>query len=479
LLIAVLAITLAVAAFHVPVSLALESRRIHSRLSNDESWGDLGDLYAAQGMYRSAQGCFAVARLLDPVDIEWQEKSKGWTEIVPVIRQLKVQDGAWVRGLGAKALTQEAPQTAFALLEQARLLDPGDPANAPGVRLREIRLSFQDPTAWVALGDAFAGLGDARFAAGSYAVARLAGGDGLEEKAPDLAAAVPVLHELGPYDTHWLVRLAEAAYSLGSSTAAKDLYALADSWAGGNPEWEDRQRALETIEQLGTGLGESSGKAVWTSLAEAYAALGDTAKAQACNGVALLLDPADAELRAKPYSLSGALALLRGLGIQNDEWVGNRGDAAASLGDTAEALELYRWALSLDTDDTEWPGRVNLFATIEDLRQRVLASYRNDELWGDFGDAYGAAGFSAQAAACYSVARLIQPMDSEWLAKALTLSSPVGLLRSFDIRDDEWIGDLGDSAGTLGNAQVAHELYAFALELDPDDSEWPAKAAEN
>lgn len=106
------------------------------------------------------------------------------------------------------------------------------------------------------------------------------------------------------------------------------------------------------------------------------------------------------------------------------------------------------------------------------LAARVRAELRNDELWGDLGDAYGRAGDGGLASGAYAVAHLLDPVDSEWTGHSFRLTDAAEVLRLLTVGDDEFVGDLGDAAAARGDHMAARALYQLALSLDPDDSEW-------
>ncbi|MBE9566982.1 MAG: hypothetical protein IMF16_09550, partial [Proteobacteria bacterium] len=152
---------------------------------------------------------------------------------------------------------------------------------------------------------------------------------------------------------------------------------------------------------------------------------------------------------------------------------------------------LYRLALDLDPGDSEWQGNVrdcgggtpygggtSYGSGIDGQINLVRNNVRDDEEWGDLGDLYQQRGDSRSAEGCYAVARLIDTDDGEWSGHHPTLSRSVDILRQLNIRDDEFIGDLGDSARGMGDRYTAHALYQLALDLDPGDSEWQNKVRE-
>jgi len=94
-------------------------------------------------------------------------------------------------------------------------------------------------------------------------------------------------------------------------------------------------------------------------LGMAYAKSGDADEAQRYLHSALLMAPMDTEIRSAVMVVSGR-SLIDVLGqlvseIQdNDELIGDLGDAYLAQGRHNEALNQYRAALALDNDDPEW-----------------------------------------------------------------------------------------------------------------------------
>lgn len=463
---------------HTPTRTAWHELLIYQRLYSDEAWGDLGDLYQLAGRQAKAQGCYEIARLLDSADPEWKEKAPGFSQAVLLIRRLDIRQDAWIRSLGSKALGLGLIATPLALFEHAYGLDPSDTENSVGGLIVGLRRTPTNGDDWLRMGDALTSLDAPNQAQGFYAVAQLAGSgrEDIVAKAPDLDAAVPTLQALGTTDAGWLGGLAARAYSLSALQVSKTLYSMAQSMDPGNPEWSLCREAVQVIQQLGWALNTRTTKEAWNNLSDAYRVLGDQERASAHQGVARLLDPVDPRFALEPGSLPRAVSLLKSIGIRDDEWIGNRGDAALRLGATTEALEIYRWALAVDPLDSEWPGKRDGLISLERNRQTVRRDMKEDEHWGDLADAYRSVDLQQQAESCYALARLIDPDDFEWQARNPRLSAAVAMLREFGSRDDEWIGNLGDAARGLGDPGAARGLHALALELDPRDSEWIQKA---
>jgi tetratricopeptide (TPR) repeat protein len=118
-------------------------------------------------------------------------------------------------------------------------------------------------------------------------------------------------------------------------------------------------------------------------------------------------------------------------------------------------------------------------AAIAQTRGQVRDDYRNDEVWGDLGDAQRDDGNSYRAAGCYAIARLLDPGDSEWQGKHTSYSAVADVMEWVGITDDEWVGDMGDLLQERDQYSAARAVYRYALRLDPDDSEWQRKAGGN
>jgi tetratricopeptide (TPR) repeat protein len=171
------------------------------------------------------------------------------------------------------------------------------------------------------------------------------------------------------------------------------------------------------------------------------------------------------------------------VGITDDEWVGDMGDLLQERDQYSAARAVYRYALQLDPDDSEWlrkvggsSGSSSGSSSYSSMRSRVLSNYTNDELWGDLGDEQRNQGNTYRASGCYGIALLLDPDDSEWPGKHTSYSGVADALEWVGITADEWIGDLGDMLVDRGYSDAARAVYRYALRLDPDDGEWQRKA---
>ena len=221
----------------------------------------------------------------------------------------------------------------------------------------------------------------------------------------------------------------------------------------------------------------------WVALGDAYKRGRDGDSATSAYQSALSLDPGNEQIMSRLGD--GRSSEVREMELQvlaspeNDELWGDLGDLYAAMGDRDTALRHYQYALSLDPDDGEWQGKVMDFAAGGDLDQmmEMMADSTDDERVGDLADALRADGREEEACAHYLRAMALDPADNEWIT-ALGSCSDVGDLyervrdEALATNDDERIGDAGDLFMSLDRTDEACELYARALELDPDDSEW-------
>jgi len=203
----------------------------------------------------------------------------------------------------------------------------------------------------------------------------------------------------------------------------------------------------------------------------------------------------------------------------NDELWGDLGDAYLAAGRREEAIEAYMRAAQLDPSDSEWrtalsnlglPPQaymgsfvgVNPDGTFPNGRlhpqeAQVVSDPTNDEVWGDLGDAYLAAGMEEQAVIAYVRAATLDPSDSEWQRALSNLGQdamagagivvagmnddllvvsgerhPLEEQAMANLSNDEIWGDLGDLYRNLGRTEDARLAYTKANQLDPGDSEW-------
>ena len=188
-----------------------------------------------------------------------------------------------------------------------------------------------------------------------------------------------------------------------------------------------------------------------------------------------------------------------------DEWLGDLGDKMRDAGRIQDACTLWRRALEIDTDDSEWlnnvsncnnAGHTSSSSTTASVapaatrresaavaRMRSLYNQRrtDDEWLGDFGDALNASGNREEACLMWSEALAVDPTDSEWQNNISSCGGSVSMEQVIEFMrehyphkrtDDEWLGDFGDVLLAAGSRPEACLMYREALVLDRTDSEW-------
>ncbi|MDP2954858.1 MAG: hypothetical protein Q8N53_00440, partial [Longimicrobiales bacterium] len=332
--------------------------------SQDEVWGDLGDAYDNAGNSGAAEGCWAVALLLDPSDSEWQGHSPDLALADEVVLGAGILDPWFAGNLGDAAGAAGDDQARQSLYQLALAMDPGNPswqsmangqppaelvAAVAAVRARvgspgmgvpggvpggvsssqgnsslaaNVRSNPRDDELWGDLGDEYSAQGNSRSAGGCWAVALLLDPSDSEWQghSPNAGLADDALLEVGVLDASFANELANDASNEGYSDASDALNRLAAAIEPKNPSWQ------------------------W----------------------------------AEP---------------------------SASLIATVAAAQA-RWGLSVASDPSQ--DTTTLMAS-------VSSNPYDDELWGDLGDAYAALGDPASAEACWAVALLRDPYDMEWL----------------------------------------------------------------
>jgi tetratricopeptide (TPR) repeat protein len=94
--------------------------------ANDELWGDLGDRYLAQRRHAEAGGAFAVALLLNPADLEWQNHAPSLLLAADAIRNAGITDDELVGNVADSAAAVGNHAAAARLYAVAVTLDPTD-----------------------------------------------------------------------------------------------------------------------------------------------------------------------------------------------------------------------------------------------------------------------------------------------------------------------------------------------------------------
>jgi Flp pilus assembly protein TadD len=130
----------------------------------------------------------------------------------------------------------------------------------------------------------------------------------------------------------------------------------------------------------------------------------------------------------------------------DDEAWGDAGDAEAAQGNTAQALTDYLRAMTIDPRDTEWQRKVAEFGGVDTFRvtiDRLLPdSYTDDEALGDRGDAYAAAGLIEESCDLYRRALELDTQDTEWMGKVGGCEPVVEEVQPYDVYDS-YSGILG------------------------------------
>ncbi len=100
--------------------------QVRNDYRNDELWGDLGDEQRDAGNCTRASGCYAIARLLDPGDSEWQGKHTTYANVASTLEWVGITDDEWVGDLGDLLMERDQVSAARAVYRYALRLDPSD-----------------------------------------------------------------------------------------------------------------------------------------------------------------------------------------------------------------------------------------------------------------------------------------------------------------------------------------------------------------
>jgi tetratricopeptide (TPR) repeat protein len=397
--------------------------------SDDEQWGDLGDAYSGAGNGRAAEGCWAVAHLLDLTDPEWSGHSPDLELADDVVLGAGILDGGFVQNLAQAASNEGEAGASRALYELTLALDPTN----------------------------------------SYAQAQLNA-----QPSPELVAAVAA------------VRSQVAASGTGGAP-------------GGMPGGMNSPQGFPPLpgsEYLVSNVRSGpSNDELWGDLGDAYSVQGNAHMAEACWAVALLLDPTDSEWQGHSPRVSLADDALLELGVLDPWFVAQLGDAASAQGYSDMYDVLYDIAAASGGKGSSWdwadpsdavrtavadaqrragvaPATDQPADTATHLATTVSNSY-NDEEWGDLGDAYAAAGDATAANACWAVALLRDEYDQEWIDHRPDTRLIVDFLLSRSILlDDQFVGELARAAENRGETTASRQLFDLAWALDPADPEW-------
>ena len=262
--------------------------------ADDEIWGDIGDHFAEKGQTAKALTYYLHAMTLDPTDSEWHQK------------------------LAASGSTEEV----VAFYE----------SNA---------VRNQDNDEW--LGD----YGDL--------LGRL-------DRREDACAQYRNALALDPSDSEWIQRVGEcdSGAPLGSSEGMEGM----EGMEHGDPMEESfgsPEEQLQQYEQLVA--QEPDNDEYWGKVAKSHVALGNLEQGVEALERALALDPIDSEWPTMYCALTGS-SLVEVLEAQleqhpnNDELLGDLGDAYLTSGDPERAREHYLLAAEVDPDDQEWATKL-------------------------------------------------------------------------------------------------------------------------
>jgi cytochrome c-type biogenesis protein CcmH/NrfG len=257
------------------------------------------------------------------------------------------------------------------------------------------------------------------------------------EALAELPAAVrrPLLERLvaaQPTNDELIGDLADAAAETGDTRASLEAYLRAMETDPRDSEWAGKVAELDPAR--GAALLERAAAArpddaeILANLAQVYFAQGRDAAALPALERALALDP-DEQVAGRLVKLDAARAvtlLERALAStpDKDELWGDLAEGYAALDRTADAVRAFRRARELDPEDQEWSQRLLALDPASELasaEQRARATPRDDELWGDLGDAYAAAGRAQDALGAYRRAAELDPDDGEWTPKIAEL----------------------------------------------------------
>ncbi len=178
---------------------------------------------------------------------------------------------------------------------------------------------------------------------------------------------------------------ADQYYELGELEQACELWARSAELDPGDSEWQNKLAAYcglevalgaeamlaeELIAEAGLGgvIGVSEAPPA-EQLGWAKLMAGDKEGALTAFEAALIRDPMDKEARrgvmlATDRTQVEVLTTLAERFESNDELWGDLGDALVNVGDLPGALDAYRKAQALDSDDTEWPRKVVVLASL-------------------------------------------------------------------------------------------------------------------
>jgi hypothetical protein len=210
----------------------------------------------------------------------------------------------------------------------------------------------------------------------------------------------------------------------------------------------------------------------WRHMKQRWERGGDSERASAAGALEDMLQG----LRPDPADLKQVPPVLAEVGVSDDEGIGDLADRILAY-DYRVALEVYGLAARLDSTDSEWSDSIsNIGERVTDsLSFRLLIEPGDTTDWNDLRQTLRVLGQHALAESADAVFALLAPPSRVADESVETYELAPTILRWMALDDDEWIGDLGDTAEDRGLEEAAMALYRLALELDPDDWEWLGK----
>jgi hypothetical protein len=205
--------------------------RVRGAINDENAWGQLGSVLAAQKDARS-RGAYAVARLLDPYDRRWPRLGPDLKQATAGMALAGVTDLDWMLRLGREARDQRDFTAAAAIFERGAAVGGNkwfwESDGREATLLQSLGSRRDDGKFWASLGDANAHTNQQR-AAGAYQIARILDPTNTtwQTKWPNASPsrAIELLRALGVNDEEWIRSLADRARSFGDIEAARLLYA--------------------------------------------------------------------------------------------------------------------------------------------------------------------------------------------------------------------------------------------------------------
>ncbi|MEO0073796.1 MAG: hypothetical protein ABIK43_03960 [candidate division WOR-3 bacterium] len=229
--------------------------QVRNDYRNDELWGDLGDEQRDAGNYTRASGCYAIARLLDPGDSEWQGKHTTYANVASTLEWVGITDDEWVGDLGDMLRDRDQYSAALAVYQYALRLDPSDSEwqrkvrelggstsgyTSSGSTLSRVRADYRNDELWGDLGDEQRDAGNRTRASGCYAIARLLdpGDSEWQGKHTTYANVASTLEWVGITDDEWVGDLGDLLMERDQVSAARAVYRYALRLDPSDSEWQ-------------------------------------------------------------------------------------------------------------------------------------------------------------------------------------------------------------------------------------------------